>query len=402
MRYVGRSKTVFAILGLAAMMSLIAACGGDATATPTATATQPSAGATATPSEAMGEAWEEEWAQVLEDAKAEGQIVIVMGGSASQNYAPLFEDFQSETGIEVVPVTGRGSQQVEKFRAEREAGLYTGDVWMTGVTSTNNARELGIVEPLREDVKIIPEVWDPDNWEDGHLWFADSGTRNTIVTFCASPSPQFAYNTDLVDPSELTSYWDLVDGRFEGQIIGTLPWEPGQTNSDFYINNDELGEEYIRKVLDPATGVTWVADGQQAVDELVFGSKKIFMYQGNASDTITDMASQGQPVKNHFGAGFKEGGVVSIGGTCSFSLFNQPAHPNAVKVFVNWWLGKDNLYKAQGITTDQSLRVDIEPDNIAPEFVRSENPFFPEMDDTIEPNAGLEFNRQVADEYGLR
>lgn len=394
MRYVGRSRSVFVLLALGLVGLLVSACGSDPTATPTPTATVPGA---------MMEPWEEEWQQVLEAARAEGEVVIVMGGSASRNFGPLFDNFAAEyPGIKVVADSGRGSLQLEKYSQERAANIYSGDLWMTGVTSTSHARNAGIVKELPADALILPEVVDKSLWLDGKHWYADAGTRNTNFAFCASPSSQFAYNTDLVDISTINSYWDLVDGRFKDQIVGTIPWEPGQTNSEFYINNDMLGEEFIRKVLDPATGIEWVADGQQAVDLLANGAKKIFMYQGNANSDIDELEEQGLPVKNHFGQGFDEGGVVSVGGTCGFAMFDNPAHPNATRVFINWWLSKENLYNAQGITNDQSLRTDISTDNIDPAYLRPDSFFFPEMDDSITPNAGLEFNRTVASEFGLR
>jgi len=382
------------VLLLSTIAVLVAACGADATPTAVPTAT-----ATPDPDTIVPE-WQIAYNKVLKAAKEEGEVVIVMGGSASRNFGPRFEAFEQETGIKVVPVTGRGSAQVEKFKAERDAKLYTADVWMTGVTSTNNAREAGIVGPFPQDILILPGIAS-DNWLDGHYWFADYPNRDTTFTFCASPSVQFAVNTDLVDVSTLDSYWDLVDGRFDGQIVGTIPWEPGQTNSDFYINVPALGEEFIRKIVLDA-GVEWVADGQQAVDLLANGAKSVFVYMGNADGDILDLAEQGLPVLNHFGQGFAEGGVVSVGGTCSMAMFDTPANPNARTIFANWWVSPENLHAAQGITTDQSLHTGVLTNNLPDIYIRPENPFFPEMDDTVVANVGLLFNQKIAEEAGLR
>ena len=272
---------------------------------------------------------------------------------------------------------------------------------MTGVTSTNNARTAGIVGPFDQSALIKPSVADESNWLDGHYWFADSENRDTTFTFCAGPSTQFAVNTDLVDVSTLSSYWDLVDGRFDGQIVGTIPWEPGQTNSDFYINVPALGEEFIKKIVIDSN-VDWVADGQQAVDLLANGVKSVFVYQGNANRDIDDLAEEGLPVLNHFGQGFAEGGVVSVGGTCSLAMFDQAPNPSARAIFLNWWLSPENLHAAQGITTDQSLHTGVLTNNLPEIYIRPDNPFFPEMDDTVVANVGLEFNRKIAEEAGLR
>ena len=390
------------LVGLLGVIGLLAvACGGDdPTPTPRPTATPVPVG---DPTPTPIPAWQIEWDRVLAAAQEEGEVVVRMGGSASRTFSPRFEVFEEETGIKVIAETGRGSQQVEKVKAEREAGIFSSDIWMTGVTSSNNVRKIGALVNDVVDHIILPDVADTSNWLDGHHWIADTGTRDTIFAFCASPSTQFAYNTDLVDASELDSYWDLIDGRFAGQIVGTIPWEPGQTNSDFYINTPALGEAYIEKVI-LESDVLWVADGQQGVDLLAFGEMSIMMYQGNSNDDIDDLEAEGLPVTNHFGQGYAEGGVISLGGACTMSLFDTPANPNAQAVFFNWWMSADNLHEAQGLSNDQSLRTDVPADNFEQTYARAPGItyFFPEMDDTIEANIGLAFNRGLADANGLR
>ena len=86
------------------------------------------------------------------------------------------------------------------------------------------------------------------------------------------------------------------------------------------------------------------------------------------------------------------------------SLFDTPANPAAQTVFFNWWMTADNLYEAQALTNDQSLRVDVPSDNFEQTYARVAgiDYFFPEMDDSIEANQGLAFNRSIADANGLR
>ena len=129
------------------------------------------------------------------------------------------------------------------------------------------------------------------------------------------------------------------------------------------------------------------------------------MPTGNASDDIDDLAAEGLPVANHFGQGFAEGGTITIGGSCSASLLKDPPHPNAQIAFVNWWYSAANLHAAQGITQDHALRLDVSVNNLDPQYVRdtSVKYLFPEADPNIPGGTpGLEFNRMVADEAGLR
>ena len=392
----GKLRVPALMLVLAAIAVVAAACGSDPTATPRPTATP------IDPSRLLAD-WEVELNEVMEAARAEGEIVIAMGGSASRNFKPRFAAFEQETGIKVIAATGRGSAQVEKIRAEREAGLFSTDIWMTGTTSTGNINDLGALKDNFTDHIIVPNIADTSNWFEGKLWFAN-GLENTAMAFCASPSVQFAYNTDLVDPSTLTSYYDLIDGRFDGQMVALLPWEPGQRASEFFINVPSLGEDFIKQWLTNPT-LEFLVDGQDGVDLLANGVKSIFMPTGNASDDIDDLAAEGLPVANHFGQGFEEGGTITIGGSCSASLLKDPPHPNAQIAFVNWWYSAANLHAAQGITQDHALRLDVSVNNLDPQYVRdtSVKYLFPEADPNIPGGTpGLEFNRMVADEAGLR
>ena len=395
---------------LGALGMLLAACGADPTATPVPTATpRPAPEATAAPEATPTEgppAWQVEYDKVFAAAKEEGKVVIAMGGSASRNFGPRFEAFEAETGITVIAGIGRGSEQVEKLRAEREAGVFSTDVWMTGITSTKNLNKTGALKDNFLDHVILPDILDTSNWHEGQHWFP-IGLENTTMAFCASPNAAFAYNTNLVTSSDiaaLTSWWDLVDGRFKGQWVGIVAWEPGQTDSEAFLAKPELGEKFIRAyMLDQ--DIEWVADGQQAVDLLAKGVKSIFMPMGNADDDINALEKAGLPVKNHFAQGFKEGGRIGIGGSCAASLLKDPPHPNAQKVFVNWWYTKENLYLAGGITNDHALRVDVSTDNLDPNYIRKPGVvyFFPEADPNVDQtNPGLAFNRTLADEAGLR
>ena len=343
------------------------------------------------------------WRDLIKAAQAEGEVVIAMGGNASRSFGPRFEAFEAEMGIRVIAVTGRGSQQVDKIKVERAAGVFSTDIWMTGVTSAKNINATGALKDNFLDHLILPDVLDPNTWFGGHLWFPN-GLENTTIAFCASPKVAFSYNTNLVDASQLTSWWDLVDGRFKGQWVGKFPWEPGQTDSEHFINKPALGEAFIRAFM-LEQDAEWVRDGQQAVDLLAKGVKSIFMPTGNASDDIDALEGFGLPVKNHFAQGFVEGGVLGIGGGCTASLLRDAPHPNAQKVFINWWLGKDNLYEAGGLTHDHALRVDVATDNLDPDYVRKPGGdyFFPEADPTVpQDNPGLVFIRALADEVGLR
>ena len=81
-------------------------------------------------------------------------------------------------------------------------------------------------------------------------------------------------------------------------------------------------------------------------------------------------------------------------------MFNHAAHPNAAKLFVNWWLSKEGQMTAQKADPlDQSLRIDIPNDEITPETRRLPNVDYSFIDSQAEivSNEGemLSFMKQV-------
>ncbi len=67
-------------------------------------------------------------------------------------------------------------------------------------------------------------------------------------------------------------------------------------------------------------------------------------------------------------------GLVSLYGTVI--LMNQAPHPNAAKVFINWFLSRDGQLALQrelnraGLGGVDSLRIDIPKDDVSPEEMR--------------------------------
>jgi len=66
-------------------------------------------------------------------------------------------------------------------------------------------------------------------------------------------------------------------------------------------------------------------------------------------------------------------------------VVNRAPHPNAAKVFINWFLSREGQLIAQSIAAKQgdsidSLRIDISKDMIPPDFRRTEKTKFFDMD----------------------
>jgi iron(III) transport system substrate-binding protein len=338
-----------------------------ATAAPQAQATQPAAQAAQPATQAAAGP---EWDQLIQQAKTEGELVVFLGRAGTRQLRDAFPVFEQKYGIKVTQVAGSGNENADKVLAERDTGIYTGDIWMGGLT-TINTRLLPkqVFEPL-EPLFVLPELKDKADWMKGQYWWGDPDKKYTFL-FSASPSPLISYNTDLVKPDDVTSFWDLLDPKWKGKMVSRDPASAGTGgNTAFFYFHPQLGKEYLRRLY-TEQNVTIVEDARQAAEWLALGKYSIYLL-GSGND-IDEAKQQGLPVADHYGP-FKEGARIAAGGTGSVSVFNKAAHPNAAKLFVNWWLSKDGQMTAQKADPlDQSLRIDIPNDDITPETRRLPN-----------------------------
>lgn len=116
----------------------------------------------------------------------------------------LYKAFTDETGIEVNVLEGDSDQLME--RMQREGIASPADVMLTvDAGRLWRAEQDGLFQSVDSEVlsERLPEsMRQPDN-----LWFGFSQRARVIF-----------YNRDNVDPSQIESYEDLADPRFEGQL----------------------------------------------------------------------------------------------------------------------------------------------------------------------------------------
>ena len=82
--------------------------------------------------------FEQQWADLITAAKAEGRLSVAAGGAPSREYALLLRYFSQKFGVKAVMTTGPANQTISKVLAERSAGRYTFDIAMLHPNATNN------------------------------------------------------------------------------------------------------------------------------------------------------------------------------------------------------------------------------------------------------------------------
>jgi iron(III) transport system substrate-binding protein len=313
-------------------------------------------------------AWQLQWEKVVQAAKKEGQVTVYVHST----YTPALESgaFQKAfPEIKLVSVSGVELQLERRFMAERRAGKNLADVFMVGVLRSYDFYQGKLLEPIKAAL-ILPEVLDESKWWQGTHRYADPEKKYLFRYVGSAQLGQIYYNTRLVNPNELNSFWDFVSPKWKGKIEARDIRTPGTGGSAirlFYYNT-EVGPEFVKKLFSE-TDMTIFRDRRQGLDWLATGKFAICFW----CEGVEKGKQQGLPVES-FGL-MKEGAALSAG-QGFLTLINQAPHPNAAKVFVNWFLSREGqvnfqraLAQAEEGSPD-SLRTDIPKDDVLPKSRR--------------------------------
>ena len=323
--------------------------------------------------------WEKEWKATIQAAKKEGKLVFHSGNSVE----PYFHEFEKKfPEIHVTrTLTQGGNAAHERLMAEQRAGIFVADIVHLGAGSGSLLASAGALAPLRPYM-ILPEVLDPSKWFEGRLYFADKEGKY-LLKYASNPGADISYNTKLVNPDNIKSYWDILDAKWKGKIVIYDPRGRGSRLLSYFYYNPELGPRYLRRLFSEME-LTASRDRRQITDWLGQGRFALALRTAPEASTLGDAKSQGLPVDWFTPAHFKEAVPIS-GGPAHVAVVNRAPHPNAAKLFINWFLSREGQLLAQNISVKQSdpidsLRIDIPKDMIPPGYRRTEKPKVFDMD----------------------
>ncbi len=303
---------------------------------------------------------QQQWETTLEAAKKEQKVYVYM-----YRYGKVLDVFKKDLSeIEPFLLSGTGAQIVTRIMAERRSGKYLADVVGLG---SSNYRILHLqgksLEPIQPAL-MLPEVVDPSLWYGGKHRYLDPEGKYVFAYIANASYAQLYYNTELVNPKEFSSYFDLFKPKWRGKIVGLDPrprTEIGGTMQFFYYH-PELGPAFIRQLFG-SREMTFSRDSRQMIDWLAQGRFAICFGCSGALKA----KHQGLPIEIFDTSAWKEGATFSVGGG-TLSLPSQAPHPNAAKVFVNWFLSRKGQMALQKLgdpdEPPNSARIDIPKDDV--------------------------------------
>jgi iron(III) transport system substrate-binding protein len=307
--------------------------------------------------------WQAEWDKTLRAAEAEGQLTLY---GCCYEYDRVTEPFKKKyPKIKVATVVASGGQLATRILAERRGEKYIPDVVSAGANTLHDALyKAQILDPIRP-VLVLPEVLDQTKWYLGEHRYIDPETRYIFAFVANSQSGQVIYNVKQVSPAEFKSFWDLLNPKWKGRMTSLDPTSFGMGAAlQFFYYHPELGPPFIRRLYGEMQ-ITLSRDPRQMTDWLAAGRFALCI-RCNAGSEVGKAIQQKLPIDYLDTEDWKEGGSSSAAGG-TLALPSRAPHPNAAKVFVNWFLSREGqiaLQKYGRPDAHNSRRIDIPKDDV--------------------------------------
>ena len=303
-------RRLIALLSISGLLA--AACGGTAANPSPSAPVATSAAASASPSAAKGELD----ADTIAKAKTEGEIVLYtsLSSTDAKKVGDEFAKSAKSYGIKITVNRKSSEAIVTQFMTEMKAGKALGDVLETGGLDLYQAIKAGYIDAWK-----APAAADfPAELKDANgMWHAARLGVETI-----------SVNTSAVKEADVPkAFEDGADAKFKGKCLIE------QTDIEVllgigerkYKGDTAKAQDLLTKLMancTPSSGHT------ETLDKLIAGEGAIF-WGGHAHST-EQKRQAGAPVDY-----MQAEGVVTIDGP---GLVKGAAHPNAAKVFINWYL----------------------------------------------------------------
>jgi ABC-type Fe3+ transport system substrate-binding protein len=267
--------------------------------------------------------------------------------------------------------------------AERRAGRYQADLYIAG-----QGTHVSVLYPAKAlapmpSAFILPEVKDESKWFKAKHRFIDPDTNRSFV-FQGHRGHYISYNTQRAKADDIKAWRDLTQSNWKGQILGYDPSIAGTArNALWYMyKNPALGPEFMNKLFGEME-ITFSRDHRQVVDWLV--GKGALCIACNDAEAGRDQGLAVDIVTHSL----KEGDYVA-GGQGVISLMTPAPHPNAARIFLNWFLSREGqtLFQELSVKSGQqnanSRRMDIPKDVIKPEYRLKEDSVYWENGPTVD------------------
>jgi iron(III) transport system substrate-binding protein len=293
-----------------------------------------------------------EWDRTVEAAKKESKIVIAIP-PANELRKDMETVLKQKFGLDAELVAAPGPRNASRIASERKAGVSYFDVLIVGTGTAVGLAHDGMLEPI-EALMILPEVKDPKEWWGGHIWEDNLSTNRYLYSFLADVSTHSIwYNLELAKPEELRSFDDYLSPKWKGKIGFSDPRVPSSGQSVWSFMWEVKGEEFLRKLVQQDLFLT--RDLRLLTDTLAKG--KVALAFGIGRSQAEPFVKAGLPIKP---APAPKEGLPASNSFGVIGIVKDPPHPNAARVFINWFLSREGQDWYGRLMQNGSRRLDVD------------------------------------------
>ncbi len=286
-------------------------------------------------------------------ARREGSLVIYTapGHAVPESQRAISKTFGEEYGIRIDWTTLSGADIAPRVLAEQRTKQNAVDVVMSGIAGNySELKPRGYVVPILAQSTLEKGVWRLDP--------AAAMPKDRDWLFINMPlEASFFINTDLVPAgTEPKSYQDLLDPKWKGKIVLMTPASGGSGSGWFRATYRKLGLDYMRALAKQVVLVPNHGDVERTV---VRGQYPIGLAPAGAG--ARQLIDQGAPAKQIHP---KEGSHLSVNG---IEMIANSPHPNAAKLFFQWFYSKEGQTTYARSNRVISVRKDVPQDYLPPD-----------------------------------
>jgi iron(III) transport system substrate-binding protein len=228
------------------------------------------------------------------------------------------ERFEKRFGIKIKPLTSELRKLVDRIRTEISVGKIVADIFEGNDQYMLELHKLNALAKWRPPAPELERISREAFVNPAGYWWPTHVSAQGIVV-----------NPKLVDPSEIKSYWDIVNPKYKGKVAIRDPRSSG--GGAWHMlgiqNAPGLGEDYIVKLKSTVEPFI-LTGGSNAIRDAVVRGQFAIGFSGRG-DFFQDLP-KGAPLA----------WVVPKEGLAwtpsSIALVNGGPNPNAAKVFMTW------------------------------------------------------------------
>ncbi len=315
-----------------------------------------------------------EWQKTLAAGRQEGTVVLAATFSGLAE--PMSAAFEHDTGIKLEVLTGTVADLYGRVAREAKAGNVTVDLSMSGGIQLPLLRE-GYLVAIKPQF-MLPKVTDPKYWIDGHMDWMDTA-KEYMFEGSNWVHAWPLINTTMVDPKTITSWKDLLKPEFKGKISSEDPRVAGAGQSAAGYLDYVFGLDFVKQLY-IGQQVVYARDARQLVEWVARGTYAVAL--GAVQAPIEDFRSQGM---TQLAVPLLPDGPGSLLGGYSLLTENKGApHPNAARVFINWYASQPGQEVYTRVTLEPSTRVDVK---------------VPSVPDYVKPKPGMHYVDQYKEDW---